>query len=185
MIITKGIPGGGGGGGMELIEEVVLASAVASVTFNSIPQTYRSLLLAVQVRGDVATTANFGLTRFNNDLGSNYAMVMFRGQGNNAHTVQWYSSIDKVLFPTYPGSTGRANMVGRGDMIIYGYADSNWEKTVFARTERYADLVFSSDFRIEIATGLWKSTAPITRIDIATPSNNFVINSRFALYGIL
>ena len=66
-----------------------LGSSASSVTFGSIPQGYRDLMLVIS---GTVTSSNITLAiRFNGDTGSNYFSVNMRGNGSAASSTSWSS----------------------------------------------------------------------------------------------
>ena len=172
------------GGGMTLIQETV-AAADASITFGSIPGTYKQLQLIIT--GLVqSTTGVFGL-RFNNSSSSIYTTASW-GLDNvspNQQTFQtdqvWFmgeSLIPTAVTGTDPTQTFKLNLT------IDNYASTSKFKT-FSGQRQYK--VSSTNYNSAFL-GEFGSTSAITSLDIfrvsgsSTLSNNASTSIR--LYGI-
>jgi hypothetical protein len=148
------------------------AGGTATVTFSSIPSTYKHL----QIRLNAINTTAFGdiYMQFNSDTGSNYKAHYLYGNGASA--------LAGVLTQTsvYAGfiSTGSNTGVGITDILDY----TNTNKNTTSRTLMGADRNGSGD--IALTSGLWLNTAAITSITLLPGTNNFAQHSSFALYGI-
>jgi hypothetical protein len=70
-VATLTIPAAGGGTS-DLISEVITSGSAASVTFSSIPSTYRDLIISFVGRTNVAANDDALMLRFNGDAGGNY-----------------------------------------------------------------------------------------------------------------
>jgi len=83
---------------------VTLGSTAASVTFSSIPATYRDLILIITAQR-TGSPVNVGM-RFNGDSGSNYSSVFMTGTGSSAisGTVSG-TNVQLDVYP-YPPSSG-------------------------------------------------------------------------------
>jgi hypothetical protein len=145
---------------------VTLGTTAASVTFSSIPATYRDLILVI--KGGPTTSADLAV-QLNSDSGANYSRVYAIGNGTSA-----LSGAD---------STGQwgAFATGTNNTLILQFMDysaTNKHKTVLSRfdsTELYAGMI----------AGRWANTAAVTTIALTVPSTTFVSASTFSLYGVI
>jgi len=156
----------------------VTPTSGTSVTFSSIPNTYKSL----QVRFSFLTALNGYqvLTSFNGDSSSDYAAHWIYAYGSvtaGAGTTQ--SSMQSFGFvagtsTTYPTT---------GIIDVIDYASTSKYKTV--RTFNGMNNNGSAgSTELVLASGLWQSTAAITSLTIATGGTAFATGSTFTLYGI-
>jgi hypothetical protein len=160
----------------EQIATITLSSNAQTVTFNSIPGTYGTLVLSMT---NICTTDGRELgIRFNGDTGANYqyCRVIAEGaggfSGNNA-TNQTYARI------------GDNNLnYSTNLMHIPNYANSSVFKT--AQNDGVANqLVSNANNRAYVYTGVWKSNSPITSLSILNEANAIHgVNSVFSLYGL-
>ena len=149
---------------------VTLASSAASVTFSSIPATYRDLILVYN------GTVNIGATsaiRFNGDSGSNYNEVQMYGVGSGSGTSS-SSSNQTSLNVGYPG-TGLTQI----SLAILDYSATDKHKTTLSRSDNAA-VVTSAH------AGRWASTSALTSISFSTTGViTYAAGSTFSLYGVI
>jgi parallel beta-helix repeat protein len=170
---------GSGGGSSDFVKitEVVVGSAVPTVTFSSIPATYRNLKLVVTGRTSAGGT-DFSAT-FNGDVGANYqAVLVFNGSGAGASTGFSQTS---VAIGSTASSAAPANQAGVSEIMIYDYSGTTFFKSVTGMTHRL-DGVATAYIIWYAAT--WNSTAAINAIALAAGAGNFVTGSVFTLYGL-
>ena len=150
-------------------------SAVSTVTFSSIPATYKSL----QVRFNLVTTsATFGEIQFNSDTSTaNYAMHYLSGQGSTATaggtasgTNGYIKMFQNNTVTTYPA-------VGIIDVV--DYANANKNKTVKTLVGANNNTTGS----IEIDSGVWLSTSAITSLTLLVGAGTYT--GTISLYGVL
>lgn len=153
----------------EVISTQTLGSAVATVTFSSIPQTYTDLVL---VANGAESANQYVAIRFNSDTGSNYSQTRLYGDGTTAYS-------DRQTSVTF-GRLSVGDPTNRFLMIasIFNYANTTTFKTWLSRTNTANNMVGA-------VGGLYRSTSAITAIQVLTvTADTFVIGSTFTLYGI-
>lgn len=158
------------------------AGGSSTVTFSSIPSTYKHLQIRGIFKGSSANNA-LVLMQFNSDTGSNYSRHTLQGNqtavGSNGQTTQT-STVAGYWHPTFP--TPDTNNFGATIIDILDYQNTNKNKAVrvFSGTNNnntYGTVVVSS--------GLWMSTSAISSITLIGPdAGTFAQYSSFALYGI-
>jgi hypothetical protein len=153
---------------MTLISSQVLGSATASVTFSSIPGTYRDLRLIVT--GTYTTGSGLAVAQFNGYTGSNYSFVQMYGTGSTTGS----SSGTNTSF--YLGDLSTTVAVATADVMDYSATDKH--KTVLVRGS-------SSDQNVRAFANRWANTAAVTQIVVIPGSGNFATGTSFYLYGIV
>ena len=147
----------------------------ATITFSSIPSTYKHLQLRFIAAG-TSTPALY--VRINSDSGANYTRHRLQGNGTSASadgtTAQNHISI--YGSPGLPTSSTFA----AGVLDILDYTNTNKKKTI--RTLAGVDNNGSGN--IELTSSLWSNTAAVNTLTIAASSGNLSQYSSFALYGI-
>lgn len=170
--------GAGAAGAFELISTQVLTGTAASVTFGSIPSTFKHLQLRITTRGgNTATSQDDVLIQFNNDTGNNYSFHTLQANG---------SSVTSVNVGTYtfgyiglgPSSTNTANAYSGAIVDILDYANTNKNKTTRALFGYKG-----SDSWLGLVSSGWYSTSAITSLKL-TAGFSFLTGSRFSLYGV-
>jgi hypothetical protein len=145
-----------------------LGSAASSVTFSSIPATYKDLVLIVNARN---SSVDAGIrVRFNSDAASNYSFVTMRGNGSTATS----SSSTTDFVPGVDAFTAQGSM---GVYQIMDYSATDKHKTVLVRGGYAADDTKAAAVR-------WANTSAITSIGFTMASGNFTSGSTFSLYGV-
>jgi len=155
------------------LANITLGSTAATVTFTSIPATYRDLVLVYN--GTVETGATTGI-RFNGDTGSNYNEVVMYGVGSGSGTSTATANLTG-LNVGYPG-TGITQI----RVQIMDYSATDKHKTTLSRSDNSAIVVAA-------LAGRWASTSAITSITFRNSESqsgiyDFNAGSTFALYGI-
>lgn len=151
----------------DLIHSHTVSSTVSNYTINSIPGTYRDLVLVVDKFGDYRTSL-----RFNGDSGTNmYIGVSMQG---NAGSVVTYRGEDTYVWVPLFNSGG--NTKSTATFQLNDYAQTNKHKSVLARTVVPAANLIATD------SWAWKSTSAITSIYIEPSLNS---GDTINLYGII
>lgn len=168
-------------GAMVLITETVTTGSAASVTFSSIPATYRDLVVRVRGRCTASATGESLLMQVNADTNADYEFQNFYAYGGS---------------PTYAENTGQTSWHA-GD-IACATATANWESssqiTIFdyRGTTFYKSFVSTFDSNMSTSAsstgagstgGLWASTLAITSVVVFPASGNFVNGTVVSLYG--
>jgi hypothetical protein len=165
-------------------ESIVSAAGTGSsgtITFSSIPSTYKSL----QIRGIARTTplsnlVNFNI-RFNGDTATNYTRHALIGDGAIVEALSQTAQNSIFVYEAGRGANAAANIVGVSIIDIHDYSSTTKYKTV--------RIIGGSDANdtsgdVALASGLWLSTAAIDSISIVTTSGSWTTQTQFALYGI-
>lgn len=165
---------GGLAGAFEHIEtQTVGSGGAASVTFSSIPGTYKHL--QIRATGLIASGTSGVIMRFNGDSASNYFTHTLGGNGTSAYSdnsVNPSTSIDAYYWN---------NSISGGVLDILDYASTSKFKT--SRVLNGFDNN-GSGF-VMIRSGLWRSTSAVTQIVFSVGSGvNLAQHSTLALYGV-
>jgi hypothetical protein len=173
------------GGSYESIATANGTGSSGTITFSSIPSTYKHLQIRLLVLG-TTTTSDSGYSlraRFNSDTGSNYNRHELYGQGDGGPAGSYGPATSQTYMNVGAYSTYVVgNPIGASVIDILDYANTNKNKTV--RALLGTDVNAASANNIGLYSGLWRSTAAITSITLFASSSNFTTTSSFALYGI-
>lgn len=162
----------------ESIQTVTLSSSSATVSFTSIPATFKHLQVRAFYQNNQGTSSlDYMQLRFNSDTGNNYVSHRLRGNGSAASAS--YIAATNYAYPTL-SVQGVANVYGGAVIDILDYTNTNKNKVV--RTLAGFDANGAGD--IGLNSNLWLSTTAITTIDLSTQTGNLNTYSSFALYGI-
>ena len=167
-------------GVFESIGTTTLSSSTASVTFSSIPQTYKHLQIRVFARGDRPSPSDYCNFQFNGDTASNYQEHQLYGIGSTpvsgSDNVQTYINTMNIT-----GASAAASTFGVCVLDILDYASTNKYKTTRHLTGWDNN---TANGVVSFESGHWRSTNAITSIRFFPLGANFVQYSSIALYGI-
>lgn len=168
------------------IAETVIAVATNVVTFNSIPGIYRHLNIVGSFANNTDNTIVILNLQFNADSGANYDSVYHDEVGNaDAHGSAFAQTAMQRLALCYARAAGLgADAFSAFDVTIPGYKDTDKKKGVSSTSTRF-DVGSNANFFASQMSGLWRSTAAITRIDLLASADNFKAGSVFSLYGLM
>jgi hypothetical protein len=157
-------------------ESIATANGTGSsgtISFTSIPSTYKHLQL--RIYGGVATTATSSSNiRFNNDTtDANYACHFLYGNGASA-TAGGGTSTPYGIYVNGISSAPSATII---DILDYTNTSKNKTTRVLNGYDANGSGV------VNLLSNLWLNTAAINRVDIVA-SQNWGTYSSFALYGI-
>jgi hypothetical protein len=171
-------------GAVVRIGETVLASPAATVTFPSIPQTYRHLELEIVGRTDAAGTGISGINvRFNGDAGANYDWEFVKGGGTTASAGNALNATS-ALGGDLPQASALAGSPGVSRMRIPLYSGTAFHKVLYG-LESFKTGTTAASSSAQATTSWWRSTAAITQIDVIASAGNFVAGSYVGLYGVI
>jgi len=165
----------------ESIATVTVGSGGSStITFSSIPSTYKHLQIRAIARSAAANDFNVNI-KLNSDTGSNYAYHRLYGTGATA-AAQAGSSLAYANIGAFtPLSSEASGNFGLAVIDILDYANTSKNKTVRSLNGRDAN----GSGTVNLHSALWASTSAINRIDFTgASSDNFAQYTQFALYGI-
>lgn len=170
--------------GWKPMKETVLTGTTASVSWTSIPQTYKHLMIIIDARSDPAVTYQNCYLRFNNDSGANYArLYTLSDLAMGSPTISSASSQSAGGGFVVPGaSLGGASVFGGGVAWIRGYSSATSQA-------KHLSSVSSAGIATSIGARAWHMTwspaaaAAINRIDLFPETGNWLTGSRFSLYG--
>ena len=167
-----------------LIQRQTLASNTATVTFSSIPSTYKHLQIRYIGR---STTTGTGVgdnlyINLNSDTGANYTYHQILGDGSTASATGATAQTRLNFQNALPRNSVTSSVFGVGICDIHDYASTTKNKTsrIFYGTD-----VNGTEGKVYLASGLWINTSAVTSITLAPQSNSFLAGSTFALYGMV
>lgn len=171
--------GAGGAAAFELISTQLISSDTASVTFSSIPSTYKHLQMRFTARTTDAMDLGGVGVRFNSDSGSNYSYHYLDGNGSSVTSGSGASQANGIA-TIVTGATSTSNAFGAGIMDLLDYASTSKNKTI-----RTLGGKTTTGSYVRLASSAWYSTSAISSITLFdTVGGSYVSGSRFSLYGI-
>lgn len=157
---------------MVLIQTQTLGASAASVTFSSIPGTYKTLILKVAARG--ASTTSTMTIQFNGST-ANFTTQNVKGSGSAVSAAT--TSVGDAGDITNSGDTGSTFSNAEITMPNYaGAANKSYLVDIAADNQQIAA-------KLQQWSGLWSNTAAITSVTLANAAN-FAAASVFSLYGL-
>jgi hypothetical protein len=166
---------GGGGGAVTLIaSQTVSGSAVASVTFSSLPNSYKNLRLTWRARSTDGTSGQVLRLRCNGDTStSDYEFDEYVGGfGAFGSNVAGYIRIGAL-----PGSGDTAAEASAGRVDVLYYASTTYRKKLLFHCQR------GDQNAQEIGGGNWKSASAVTSLTLSAVAGNLDLDSTFDLWG--
>lgn len=162
----------------ESIATQTLVATSSSISFTSIPSTYKALQIRAINAGDTNTNVRL---RLNNDTGSNYT---FQGlQGGPGYGTAAYGTgsagtnqTSMLIFDQQLNNNTYYNPV---ILDIVDYTSTNKYKTVRC----FSGVNDNTNGFVYLFGGVWYSTAAISTITIFPFSGNFYAGTTYALYG--
>ena len=144
-----------------------LGSAASSVTFSSIPATYRDLILVMDA---VSTSTRGIIMRVNGDSGGNYSYVYANGDGSSATSA---AASGQTAFTQGAVATSKTNNIFQ----FMDYSATDKHKTLLSRFN-------GASLSTQMAAERWANTSAITSIAISITVTTFSAGSTFSLYGV-
>ena len=170
-------------GNFESIATVVGNDVATTITFSSIPSTYKQLQLRMFARYSGGSGATTLVMRLNGDTASNYSNHRLLGNGTSVSAAG--STTDSAINLNgagwIPDTTYSYNGVAIFDII--DYESTTKTKTIRIHAGKEAN---RSETGLSImASALWNSTSAVTSISLTNAMGvAWAAGSTFALYGI-
>jgi hypothetical protein len=154
-------------------------SGVDTVTFSSIPGTYKMLQLRLFLNTTSGSDSGCFMT-FNGGTNSqiSYARIGARGNGSAATNGSTQSSGNGVYIRTF----GTATIGSPAVVDVYDYTSTNKNKTFDVRNGFVASNATDAD--TSYISAVFGSNSAITSITLTAQSGTFRSTNSFALYGI-
>jgi hypothetical protein len=156
----------------------------SSISFSSIPSTYKHLQIRYTARSTVANV-NDGYTsvRFNGDSTNGNYYFYHILQSDGASLFSGGGGTNAIIYTgVTAGNSAATNVFGSGVIDILDYTSTSKNKV----TRTLSGMDNNGAGKISLASGFWFNTAAVTSITLGANAfgNNFMEFSSFALYGI-
>jgi len=152
---------------------VTLGSTASSVTFSSIPATYRDLILVINGQ----MSGNGGLRfRYNADTGSNYSLVYMWATTAAQSDTATVSNLAVTQSSTLSGTRFY------GSLNVMDYSATDKHTTTLVRSG-YTNT--GSVFVTEASAHRWANTDAITTIEAIPSANLFAAGTTINLFGVI
>ena len=174
VVALLGNGAGGGGGSFESIATATGTGSSGTITFSSIPSTYKHLQIRIQTLGTAAgaetwLTLNGSTTGYTqHKLWGNGTSVYADGLTGGANAlIGWYIGTET----TYPTVS---------IIDIHDYASTTKNKTIRGIT----GIDKNGSGYVGMISSLWQNTAAVNSISLVVNGTNFATTTKIALYGI-
>ena len=166
----------------ESIQTITVSTAVSSITFSSIPATFKHLQLRYIAKTSRSAVNDYAKVELSGDTtAANYRSHTLSGGGSTAVAENHTNAIELSGFP---GNTN-ASMFGSGVLDFLDYTSTDKYKTIRILDGFDQNSASTGAGIIAFESGLWMSFSTISSIKIYPGTGpNFVEYSSFALYGI-
>lgn len=172
----------------ESIQTVTLTGSQSTVTFSSIPSTYKHL----QIRAIARTNrTNYSVEqvfmRFNSDSGSNYTGHQLGGDGGSPYAFSTSAPSTYMLVGQIGTSIAGADTSGIFITDILDYTSANKNKTARTLAGVHPSAAISGTVygATTLSSGLWMNSATaVSSITFSTELGGNFTSGSFALYGI-
>lgn len=152
-----------------------LTAATSTVTFSSIPQDYKHLVLTINLK---MTSSDQVFLKVNgSSTGYSYIYTRARDKAVGGSSGTTTSGLPIFVFNALPSVTWSNSKI-----LFTDYSDSS-KSTTTAEITGWANSGSSSYRIVGGACNRWATVAAITSLSI-TSATNFAIDSSFCLYGI-
>ena len=165
-------------------ESIATANGTGSsgtITFTSIPSTYKHLQIRAIVRSEEAGAGTNFSIQLNGDTGSNYAAHRLQGDGTTA-SASGAASQTSIFAGRAPGTGTTTGTMGAIILDIHDYASTSSYKTLRMLMGQDSNNTYAG--LISLRSGLWMSTNAVTSLSFFFSTQNFSTSTQFALYGI-
>ena len=153
-----------------------------TITFSSIPQTYKSLQIRMMGSAAYGSNGNTNIyCQFNSDsTAANYRNHFFFGYGSNTPIA---SSVALSRLCNGPDTPVTTSTFGVGVIDFIDYTSTTKNKT----TRAFTGYDFNGDGigYVALSSQLWMNTSAITSISLVAGDANWSTGTTIALYGVL
>lgn len=155
------------------LANITLSSNAASVTFSSISQAYKDLIVIGKVNATV--TNSYLQSRVNGDATNKYSEVVALGISGSPTASYAYLDGQSMYFyyPSWIGTAGNVTFIAN----YFDYTATDKHKNILTRGD-------STSTGLDMTNHRWGSTSAITSLTFYPDSGSFTAGSTFALYGI-
>ena len=148
------------------IASITLGSSASSVTFSSIPQDYRDLVLVVS--GQISANSSIDVDINGDGTNANYSGVFAYGNGSSASSGTYSENVVGYL-----SSSVQASFIAQ----FMDYSATDKHKTILSRSSTTSDFAIMTALR-------WTNTSAITSLEIYRSAATLATGTTLALYGI-
>ena len=171
-------------GAYDSIASTTLSTATATITFSSIPATYKHLQLRCFMPPNNANVGDaFQRLQFNGDTGATYSGHWISGNGSAAGSSNTLSTTS-IPYAVITGIGNSSLYPSASITDILDYSSIVKYKTLRSISGIEQNTNAGGTSQLYLYSGNWRNTAAITSISFNAAYGSFVSGSSFALYGI-
>lgn len=164
------------------ISRLTTSVTTGSITFSSIPQQYRDLVLVSQLRTTIGSNNESIIVKLNNDAtNANYVGVRMLGSGSSTASDTVSGGGGGFDAGYMPASSSTSGVFGQINLSFMDYSSGDKNKIMLNRWN-------SAGSNVPYTAAIlnrWVSNSPITTLSIYPGSGGSIAaNSTFTLYGI-
>jgi hypothetical protein len=168
----------------ESIATITGTGSSGTITFSSIPSTYKSLQIRVMSRSTYPSTgAGNTKVQFNGDTAGNYTWHNIWGNGTAVNANANFSQSGILIDMTTPMANEPANTMAGLIIDIMDYSSTSKNKTLRS-SNVYNSNAGAAPEQIRLNSGAWASTSALNSITLTSELGNYTTASTFALYGV-
>jgi len=169
--------GGAAAGAYELISTAYGTGSSGTITFSSIPQTYKHLQVRMTSKTTISGSTTAIYLRLNGISTGVYSQHILGGDGSS---VQSGNGTSKTEIDYLLGAGNSDSLVAAASILDFAdYASTSKNKTV-----RIFQGYKGSGNRIDLSSGCYGQTTAISSINLSLFSGSFTALTRVSLYGI-
>jgi hypothetical protein len=151
--------------GLYLIQSQNGSGAAGALSFTSIPQIYKDLILEVVGRSIINASQQVRLTLNNDTTAASYDGENTYGAAATPVSAEQIGSVGYITLGWMAGNDAAANLLSSFEATIYEYTNTNIMKNVYAKVGGQASLA-GGGMLVGHAGGVYESTSAITRVDV-------------------
>lgn len=176
--------GGAGGAAFELISTAYGTGSSGTITFSSLPSTYKHLQIRMTTRTDRAgAVADFAMLRLNGSSASSYSTHYLRGDGYTISSAS-NTGVNYIHVGETAGGNASAGVYNASIIDILDFANANKVATVRCSTG-VSDPSVTNQWVYLSSGALQVGASAVTSLTIfGYYSSNFTTATRVSLYGI-
>jgi hypothetical protein len=168
------------GGSYDAIGNVIVgAGGQSTITFTSIPSTYKHLQIRILGRDTIESAGDLRW-QFNGDTGLNYSFHELYATGSGAPSSFGYGGTGYGNLSNWASFLSQTNQFSVAIIDVLDYANTNKYKTGRAIGGRDNN----GSGTIELASMSWRNTNAVSSINFYLTAGNFAQYTQFDLYGI-
>lgn len=176
-LTNYGFSRGGVAGTFELISTAYGTGSNTSVSFTSIPNTYKHLQVRMIAKNSYTAGSTWAGIRLNNISTAQYNWHSLTGNGSTVTSANEATSVMKI------GDIGGNDVTSAHSVAIVDILD--YTNTSKFTTIRALSGSHGSAWKlINLTSGVWRDVSAVTQLDILLAGYTIDSTSRFSLYGI-